>query len=187
MYVNLNFVHHKFVFYVYESVSILLLLLFSCSVTSNSLWPHRLQRTRLPCPSLSLRVCSDSCPSSWWHYLTTSSSAALFSSCPQSFPASGSFPVSRLFASGGQNTSASASASVLPMNIQDWFPLGLTSLISLSSKELSRVFPSTTVWKYQFFGTDPSLWSNSTSVHDYWKSHSFDYMDLCQPSNISAF
>ena len=80
---------------------------------------------------------------------------------PQSFPASGSFPVSRLFTSGGQNTSASASASVLPMNIQDWFPLGLTGLISLSSKGLSRVFSSTTVWKYQFFGTEPSLWSNS--------------------------
>ena len=122
-----------------------------CSVTklSDSLGPHGLQHFRLPCPSLSPEVCSNSCPLNWWCYLTISSSVALFS-CPQSFPASGSFPVSQLFASGGQTIGASASASVLPMNIQDWFPLGLTGLI-LKSKGLSRVFSSTTVRKHQFF------------------------------------
>ena len=103
-------------------------------------------------------VCSNSCPLSWWCNLTISSSVTPFS-CPQSFPASGSFPVSWLFASGGQ--SIDASASVLPMNIQGWFPLGLTSLISLLSKGLSRVFSNTTVWKHQFFSAHPSLWSSS--------------------------
>ena len=103
------------------------LLLFSYLVVSNSLWCHRLQHARLPCPSLSLRVCSNSHPSSWWCHSTISSSVTLFSSCSQPFPVSGSFPVSQLFESGGQNIGASASASVLPMNIQDWFPLGLTN------------------------------------------------------------
>ena len=118
--------------------------------------------TRLPCASLSLGVCSNSCPLSQWchpsiHPVTP------FSYCPQSFPASGSFLMSQLFASGGQRigASASASASVLPMNIQDWFPLGLTGLISLQSKGFSRVFSSMTVQRYQFFGTQPSLRSNS--------------------------
>ena len=115
--------------------------------------------TRLLCPSLSPWVCSDSCPLSWWCSLTISFSATLFCSWLQSFPASGSFPVSRLFTSGG--ASASASASVLSVNIQSWFPLGLTDLISLLSKGLSRVFSSTTIWKHQFFGAQPSLWSNS--------------------------
>ena len=101
-----------------------------------------------------------------------------FSSCPQSFPASGSFPLNQLFTSGGQRIGASASASVLPMNIQGWFPLGLTDLISLLSKGLSRVFSSTTVQKHQFVSTVPSLWSNSTSIRDYWKNHSVDYMNL---------
>jgi len=121
------------------------------------LWKH----TRLPCPSPSSWVCSTSCPLSLWCHLTISSSIAPFSSCLQSFPASGSFPVSRLFASGGQSIGASASASVLSMNIQSWFPLGFTDLISLVSKGLSRVFSNTTVQKHQFFGTQPSLWSNS--------------------------
>ena len=105
-------------------------------------------------------VCSTSCPLSWWCHPTISSSAAPFSFCPQSFPASGSFSVNQLIPSGGTSIGAPASASVLPMNIQGWFPLGLTGLISLLSKGLPRVFSSTTVWKYQF-GTQPTLWSNS--------------------------
>ena len=116
---------------------------------------------RLPCPSLSPWVCSDSCPLSQWFYLTISSSAVPFSSCLQSFPASGSFLMSRLFMSGGQSIGASASASVLPINIQDWFPLRLTGWISLQSKGLSRVLSNTTVQKHQFFGAQPSLWPNS--------------------------
>ena len=133
-----------------------LLLLFSRSVMSVSLQPHGLKHARLPCPSLSLGVCSNSCPLSWWCHPTISSSIAPFSSCPQSFPASGSFPMSQLFTSGGQSIGASASTSVLPMSIQGWFPLGLTGLISWQSKELSRVF-SNTFPKHQFFGTQPSL------------------------------
>ena len=116
---------------------------FSHSVVSNSLWLHGLQHTRLPCPSPSPGLCSNSCPSSWWCHPTISSSVAPFSLCPQCFPASGSFSVGLLFTSGGQSTGASASASVLPTNIQGWFPLGLTGLISLQSKELLRVFSST--------------------------------------------
>ena len=109
-------------------------------------------------------VFSNSCPLSQWCYLTISFSDIPFSSCPKSFPASGSFPMNCLFASGGQSIGALTSASVLPMNIHSleyWFPLGLTGLISLLPKELSRVFFSTTVWKHQSFGTQPSLWSNS--------------------------
>ena len=124
---------------------------------SDSLWLHGLQHARLPCPSPSPRVFSNSCPLSQGHYLSISSSVILFSSCPQSFPSSRSFPVSRLFVSGGQSIGASALASVLPTNIQGWFPLGLTGLISLQSKGLSRVFSSTTVWKHQFFRVQPSL------------------------------
>ena len=126
-------------------------VLSSPSVVSNSLQPHGLQHTRLPCPSLSLWVCSNSCPLSQWCHPTISSSVAPFSSCPQSFPASESFSISQVFIAGGQ--SIVVSASVLPMNwIQGWFPLGLTGLISLLSKGLSRVFSSTTFQKYQFFG-----------------------------------
>ena len=121
------------------------LLLFSCSVMSNSLWPHELQHTRLPCPSPPPGVCSNSCPLSQWCHPPISFSVVPVSSFPQSFPASGSFPMGWLFTSDGQSIRASASASVPPMNIQDWFPLGLTSLISLLSKGLSRVFSSTTV------------------------------------------
>ena len=105
---------------------------FSRSVVSDALPPHGLQHTRPPCPSPTPGACSDSCPSSWWCRPTTSSSVTPFSSCLQSFPASGSFPVSQFFASGGQSTGASA--SVLPVNIQDWFPLGWTGWISLQSK-----------------------------------------------------
>ena len=128
---------------------------------SDSLRPHGLQRTRLPCPSLSPRVGSSSCPLSWWCYLTISSSATLFSFWLQFFPASGSFPMSGLFASGGQRIGATASASVLPMNIQGWSPLGRTGWISLQSKGLSRVFYNTTIQKHQFFGAKLFLWSNS--------------------------
>ena len=129
---------------------ILLLFLFNCSVLSYSLQPHGLQHARLPCPSQSPRVCSDSSPLSQWCHPTISLSLIPFSSCLQSFPASESFPVSQLFTSGGQIIGASA--SVLLMNIQGWFPLGLADLISLQSEELSRVFSNTTVWKHQFLG-----------------------------------
>ena len=143
---------------------------------SDSLGCHGLQHTRLLCPSLSPRVYSNSYSLSWWCYLTISFIliAARFSSCPPSFPESGSFPMSQLFTSGGQSIGASASASVLPMNIKYWFPLELTGLISLLSKGLSRVFPNTTVQKHQFFNGQPSLWPNFHIIHDYWKKHSFD-------------
>ena len=136
---------------------------FSCSVVSDSLQPHELQHTKPPCPSPTPGVYPNSCPLSRWCHPTISSSVIPYSSCPQPFPASESFPVSWLFASGGRSigVSASASASVLPVNIQDWFPLGWTGWISLQSKGLSTVFSSTTLQKYQFFGTQPSLWSNS--------------------------
>ena len=126
-----------------------------------TLQPHGLQHTRLPSPSLLLGICSDSSSLSRWCHPTILSSVTPFSFCPQSFPASGSFPVSQLFASGGQSIGASASASVLPGNIQGWFPLGLTGLISLQSTGLSRVFSRATVGKYQFFGSQSFLWSSS--------------------------
>ena len=136
-------------------------LFFSCSVTSNSLWLQGMQHISLPCPSLSPRVCSNLCPSSQWCHPTISSSVILSSSCLQSFPESGFFLMSQLFASDGQSIGASVSASVLPMNIEGWFLLGLTGLISLLSKGLSRVLSNTSVQKHQFFSTQPSLWSNS--------------------------
>ena len=136
-----------------------LLLLFSHLVVS--LWAHGLQHARFPCLSPSLRACSNACPMSWWCHSTISSSVVPFSSCLQSFPTWGSFLMSRFLESGGQNIGASASASVLPVNIQGWFPLGLTDLISLQSKGFSRVFSNTTVQKHQFFSTQLSLWSNS--------------------------
>ena len=126
---------------------------FSCSVVSDSLRPHESQHARPPCPSPTPGVYSNSCPSSRWCHPAISSSVIPFSSCPQSLPASGSFPVSQLFASGGQSIGISASVSVLPMNTQDWSPLGWTGWISLQSKGLSRVFSSTTVQKHQFFST----------------------------------
>ena len=148
---------------------------FSRSVMSNFLWPHGLQYTRPPCPLPTPGIYSNSCPLSWWCYLTISSSVIPFSSCLQSFPASGSFQMNQFFASGGQSIGASASASVLPMNIQDWFPLGWTSWISLQSKGLSRAFSSSTVQKHQFFSAQLSLKSNS-HVHTWhgWKNHSLD-------------
>ena len=127
---------------------------------SNSLWPHGLQHARPPCPSPTPGVYSNSCPSSRWCHPTISSSVIPFSSHLQSFPESGSFPMSQFFASGGQSIGVSASASVLPMNTQDWCPLGWTGWISLQSKGFSRVFFNTTVQKHQFFGVQLSLWSN---------------------------
>ena len=146
---------------------------FSRSVVSNSLWPHGVQHARLPCPSPTPGAYSNSCPLSWWCQPAISSSVIPFSSHLQSFPVSGSFPMNQFFALGGQSIGVSASASVLPMNVQDWFPLGLTGWISLQSKGFSRAFSNTTVQKHQFFSTQlysPTL----TSIHDYWKNHSFD-------------
>ena len=137
------------------------MLMASHQVVSDSSQPHGLQRARPPCLSVSPRVCSVSCPLSPWRHPTTSSFATLFSSCLQSFPASGSFLVSQLFTSDGQSIGASVSASVLLVNIQGWFSLGLSGLISLQSSGFSRVFSSLTIQKHQFFSTQPSLWSNS--------------------------
>ena len=134
---------------------------FSRSVISDSLWPQVLQHVRPPYPSLTPGAYSNSCPSCWWCYPTISSSVIPFSSCLQSFPASGSFPMSQFFTSSGQSIGVSASSSVLPMTIQDWSPLGWTGWISLQSKRLWRVFPNTTVQKCRFFSTQLPLWSNS--------------------------
>ena len=134
---------------------------FSCSVMSDSLRSHGLQHARLPCSSPTPGVYSNSWPLRRWWHPTISSSVIPFSSHRQSFPASGSFQISQFFASGGQSIGVSASISVLPMNIQDWFPLGWTGWISLQSKGLSRVSSNTTVQKHQFFGAQLSLWSNS--------------------------
>ena len=158
---------------------------FSRSVVSDSATPW----TAAHQPSLST---TNSCPSpssfplSQWCLPTISSSVVPFSSCLQTFPASGSFPMSQFFPPGSQSIGVSASASVLPMNTQDWFPLGWTDWISLQSKGLSRVFFNTTVQKHHLalsFLYSPTL----TSIHDYWKNHSFDYVDLCWPTNVSAF
>ena len=134
---------------------------FSRSVMSDSLRPHGLQHARPPCPSPTPRVYSNSCPLSRWCHPAISSSVVPFSSHLQSFPASRSFQMSQLFASGGQRTGVSTSTWVLPMNIQDWFPLGWIGSISLQSKGLLRVFSNTTVQKHQFFGAQLSLQSNS--------------------------
>ena len=147
---------------------------FSCSVMYDSLWPHEPQHARPPCPSPTPGVHPNPCPSSQWCHPTISSSVIPFSSCPQSFPSSGSFQMSQLFASGGQSVGVSASASVLPVNTQDWSPLGWTGWISwLQSKGLSRVF-NTAVQNINSsalsFLYSPAL----TSIHDQWKNHSLD-------------
>ena len=147
---------------------------FSRSVMSNALQHHGLQHARPPCPSPTPGVHSNSCPLSRWCHPTISSSVTPFSSHLQSFPASGSFQMSQLFTSGGQSIGVSASTSVLPMNSQDWYPLGWTGWTSLQSKGLSRVFSNTTVQKHQFFSTHFLYSPNLTSVHDYWKNHSLD-------------
>ena len=163
-------------------ILILLLLLFRRSVMSDSLQPHRLQHTRL-CPSPTPRAYSDSCPLSPWCHPTISPSVVLFSSCLQSFPASGSFPMSQFFTAGAQSTGTSASASVLLMNIQCWFLLGLTGLIcspgdsqeSSSAPQFEGIYSLALSLLY-----GPTL----TSIHDYWKNHSFDYTKLCQQSDV---
>ena len=134
---------------------------FNCSVGSDSLRPQRVQHARPPCPSPTPRVYSNLCPLSQWCHSTISSSVIAFSSCLQSFPASESFQMSQFFTYGGQSIGLSASVSVLPMNIQDWFPLGWTGWISLLSKGLSRVFSNTTIQKHQFFSAQLPLQSNS--------------------------
>ena len=154
---------------------------------SDILHSYGLQHARSPCPPLMPRAFLNSCLSSWWCHPIISSSVVPFSSYLQSFPASGSFPVSQFFPSGGQSIRASASAAVLPMNIQGWFPLGLTGLISLLSKGLSRVFSNTTVQKHHSSVLSLLYGATLTSIYDYWKNHSFDYTNLCWKSNDSAF
>ena len=146
---------------IFLCVTIHLSVQFSRSVVSDSLRPHESQHARPPCPSPTPGVHSNSCPSSQWCHPAISSSVVPFSSCPRSFPASESFPMSQLFAWGGQSTGVSALASLLPVNTQGWSPSEWTGWISLQSKGLSRVFSNTTVQKHQFFGTLPSSQSNS--------------------------
>ena len=137
-----------------------------------TLQPHELRHSKPPCPSPTPGVHSDSRPLRQWCHPAISSSVVPFCSCLQSFPTSGSFKMSQLLTSGGQNIGVSVSASVLQINIQDWYPLGWTGWKSLQSKALSRVFSSTTVQKHQLFGSQLSLFSTLTSIHDYWKNHS---------------
>ena len=144
----------------------------------NSLWPHGLQYARLPYHSLSPGVCSNSCPLNQWWHPTILSSVSPFSSCLQSFLASGNFPMSWLFALGGQRIGAST--SILPMNIQDWFPLGLAGLVSLLSKRLTRVFSAPQFDSINSSALSLLYGSTLTSVHNYWKIHSFDCIDLSQ-------
>ena len=159
---------------------------FSRSVMSDSLQPHRLQHARFPCPSPTPEAWSNSCPSSRWCHPTISSSVIPFSCCLQSFPASGSFPRSLFSTSGGQSTGVSASASVLPVNIQDWFPLGLTCWIlqSRDCQESSQIPQVKSINSLLLM----FLYSRTlTSIHDYWKNHRFDKTDFCSQSNASAF
>ena len=157
-----------------------MLLLFSHSVMSNSFWPHGLQHARLPCPSPIPRACSKSYRSSWWWHPNISSSVVPFSSCLPYLPASLSFPILfQYFAWGGQRNGTSASASLLPMNIQDWFPLGLIDLISWQLKGLSRVFSNTTVQIINSSSLNFLHGPTLTSIHDYCKNHRCDYTDLC--------
>ena len=153
----------------------------SNSVISNSLRPHGVQHTRLPCPSPSTRACSNSCPLSYWCHPTIPSSLVPFSSFLQSFPASGSFLMSWLFASGGQSIGVSTSASVFAMNIQGWFPLGFDLLAVQGTSPTPQLKSSSSSVLSFLYG--PTL----TSVHHYWKNLSFDCMDLCWQSNVSAF
>ena len=161
------------------------LFLFIHSVLFNSFWPHGLQHSRFPHISLSPAVCSNSCLLYQWCHPAISPSVASFFSCLQSFPESGSFPISWLFVLCGQSIGASASASVLPRNTQGWFPLGLTGLISLLSKAFSRLLKhhsskASILPCIAFYG--PTL----TSIHNDWKNHGFDYVDLCPQANVSA-
>ena len=154
---------------------------------SDSFQPHGLQHARLPCPSLSLRGCSNSCPLSQWCHPTFSSSVAPFSSCPQSFSALGSFPKSQLFTSGGQRIGASALAPVLSMNTHGWVPLELTVWFPCSPMDSQESSPAP-----RFESINSSMFSllyspTLTSIHDYWKNHSFDCTHLCRQSDVSAF
>ena len=157
------------------------MFLFSHWVKSDSLSLHGPQHARPLCPSPSPEDCPSSCPLHQWYHPAVSSSDVLFSFYPRSFPASGTFPMSHLFASNEQNTRASALALVLPMSIQRWFPLRLIGLICLMFKELSGV------WRHQFCGVLPSLWSVLTVICDHGKTIALSMMDLCQKSNVSAF
>ena len=163
----------QFKVYIYVCVCVCVVQ-FSHSVVPNSLQPHEPQHTRPPCPSPTPRVHPNPCPLSRWCHPTISSSVVPFSSCPQSFPASGPFPMSQFFASGGQSIGVSASASVLPMNIQDQFASGLTGWISLQSKGLSRVFSNTTVQKHNSSALSFLYGPTLISIHDYWKNQNFD-------------
>ena len=156
------------------------LSLLNPKVMSNSLWPYQLQHTRFPCPSPFPRVCSKLCPLSHRCHPTISSFVVPFFSCLQSFPASGSFPMSQFFASGGQSIKASASASVLPMNVQGLFPLGLTGLISLQSKGLSRSSPTPQFKSISSLAPSLLYVPMPSTIHNYWKNHSFDYMEIGQ-------
>ena len=163
------------------------MLLLSRQVMSDSSWPHGLQHARLLSPSPSPRVCPSLCPLPWWCHPAFLSSVALFSFWLQSFPTTGYFPMSGLFASGGQNVWASASASVLPMSIQGWLPLWLTGLISFLSKGLSRVFSA-----LQFKSISSSVLCflyglALTTICEYWKDHNLDYTDLCGQNDVFAF
>ena len=147
---------------------------FSCSVLSVSLWPYGLQHTRPPCPSPTPGVQPNSCPLSWWCHPTISSFVVPYSSCPQSFPASGSFPVSQLFTSGGQGIGVSASASVHPMTILDWFPLEWTGWISLQSKDSQESSPTPQFKSINSLALSFLYSPTLTSTRDYWKNHSFN-------------
>ena len=174
---NLRLLHCRRILYnlSHQGSSIIVSVQFSRSVMSDSLQPHELQQARPPCPSPTPRVHPNLCPLSRCCHPTISSSVIPFSSCPQYFPASGSFQMSQLFSSGSQSIGVLASTSVLPMNTQDWSPLGWTGWISLQSNRLSRVFSNTTVQKHQFFSAQFFLYSPTfTSIHDHWKNHSFD-------------
>ena len=147
-----------------------------------SLRPQGLQHARLPCPSPSPGNCSNSCPLSRWFHPTVSSSVAPFSSRLQSFPASGAFPMSQFFASGGQSIGVSASTSVLPMYIQGWFPLGLTGLTSLLSKDCQESSPAPQFKSISSLALSLFYCPALTSIHNYWENHNFDYTDLYRQS-----
>ena len=158
-----------------------------CSVvTADSLWLHGLQHARPPCPSPTPRACSKSCPVSRWCHPTISSSVVPFSPCPQSFPASGSFQMSQFFTSGGQSIRVSASTSVLPMNTQDWSPLGWTGWISLQSRDSQESSPTPQFKSINSSGLSFLYSPTLTSIHDHWKNHSLE-TDLFWQSNASAF
>ena len=185
IYLNTKIIFLEYVLKIFWRIMFFTLLL-SHSDMSDCLWPHGLQHARLP-SSLSPGICSNLCPLHQWWHPTISSSVTPFSSWLQSFLASGSFPMRWIFSSGGQSIRASTSASVLTMNIQDWFPLGLILWFPCCPRDSPECL-------LQHCSSEaPILWCSAffmvqlTSMHDYWKNHSFDYMDLCQPSNISAF